>query len=88
MRFGWMKARQTKYAAYVTVYFLVVVAILVAANWLANRHNKSYDSTSNKRFSLSAQTEKVVRGLKQDAKITLIRPDQPVHCGPGSAGPL
>ncbi|RPI17751.1 MAG: hypothetical protein EHM65_02825 [Acidobacteriales bacterium] len=71
MRFGWMKARQTKYAAYVTVYFLVVVAILVAANWLANRHNKSYDSTANKRFSLSAQTEKVVRGLTQDAKITL-----------------
>ena len=70
MRFGWVKARQTKYAAYVTVYILVMVAILTAVNWLANRHNKSYDSTTNKRFSLSPQTEKIVKGLKQDAKIT------------------
>ncbi|MGQ9632817.1 MAG: GldG family protein [Bryobacteraceae bacterium] len=69
MKFGWLKARQTKYTAYVTAYILVVLAVLTAANWLANRHNKSWDSTANKRFSLSDQTTKVVRGLKKDAKI-------------------
>jgi len=69
MKFGWLKARQTKYTAYVTAYILVVLAILTAANWLANRHNKTWDSTANKRFSLSDQTIKVVRGLKKDAKI-------------------
>jgi len=69
MKFGWLKARQTKYTAYVTAYILVVLAVLTAANWLANRHNKSWDSTANKRFSLSDQTIKVVRGLKKDAKI-------------------
>ena len=37
---------------------------------LANRYNKTYDSTSNKRYSLSDQTEKIVKGLKQDATIT------------------
>ena len=69
MRFGWLKARQTKYTAYLITYVAVVLAILTAVNWLANRHNKSYDSTANKRFSLSDQTIKVVKGLKQDAKI-------------------
>ena len=70
MKLGWMKARQTKYTAYLIAYLVVILAILSAVNWLANRHNKSFDSTANKRFSLSDQTEKVVKGLKQDAKIS------------------
>ena len=70
MKTDWMKARQTKYTLYVTVYLLVIVAVLGAANWLANQHNKSIDSTSNKQFSLSDQTIKVVKGLKQDVTIT------------------
>ena len=56
----WMEARQTKYAAYVTVYILVILCIVSLANVLANRYNKSYDSTSNKRYSLSDQTAKIV----------------------------
>jgi ABC-type uncharacterized transport system involved in gliding motility auxiliary subunit len=70
MQSEWMKTRQTKYTLYVTVYLLVIIAILGAANWLANQHNKSIDSTSNKKFSLSDQTVKVVTGLKQDVTIT------------------
>jgi ABC-type uncharacterized transport system involved in gliding motility auxiliary subunit len=70
MKFTWLKARQTKYASYVTLYIAVILAVLAAVNWLADRHNKSYDATANKRFSLSEQTEKVVKGLKQDVKIT------------------
>jgi|SRR5579864_12600 len=66
----WIKARQTKYAAYATVYILVVIAIVTVGNVLADRYNKSYDSTSNKRYSLSDQTAKIVKGLKQDATIT------------------
>jgi ABC-type uncharacterized transport system involved in gliding motility auxiliary subunit len=66
----WLKARQTRYAAYATTYILVVLGAVVAANVLADRYNKSYDATSNKRYSLSDQTAKVVRGLKQDATIT------------------
>src|SRR5262252_6432244 len=70
MQSDWMKARQTRYTAYLTVYLIVVLAILGAANWLANRHNKSIDSTSNKKFSLSDQTIKVVKELKKDVTIT------------------
>jgi ABC-type uncharacterized transport system involved in gliding motility auxiliary subunit len=65
-----LHARQTRYIGYATLYILVVVAIVVAANVLADRYNKSLDSTSNKRFSLSDQTAKIVKGLKQDATIT------------------
>src|SRR6204780_504319 len=67
---GWMQARQTKYAAYATVYIIVILAVLVVANFLANRYNKSYDATANKRFTLSDQTKKVVGDLKQDVTIS------------------
>jgi len=66
----WIKARQTKYAAYAATYVLIVIAGVVVANLLADRYNKSYDSTANKSFSLSEQTAKIVKGLKQDAVIT------------------
>ena len=65
----WIKARQTKYATFAATYILVVLAAVVIANYLANEHNKSYDATANKRYSLSEQTAKIVKGLKQDAKI-------------------
>src|SRR6266852_4924848 len=65
-----LKARQTKYAAYAATYTAVILAILATVNVLANRYDKSFDATSNKRYSLSDQTVKVVKGLKQDATIT------------------
>jgi ABC-type uncharacterized transport system involved in gliding motility auxiliary subunit len=66
----WLKARQTKYAAYATSYILIVIAVIVVANIIADRYNKAYDATSNKRYSLSEQTAKLIKGLKQDATIT------------------
>lgn len=66
----WLKARQTKYAAYATTYILIVLAVVVICNVLADRYNKSYDATANKRYSLSPQTAKIVRGLTQPATIT------------------
>jgi ABC-type uncharacterized transport system involved in gliding motility auxiliary subunit len=65
-----LKARQTKYAAYAAVYILVVIAAVAIANILVNRYNKSYDATANKRYSLSDQTAKIVKGVKQDTTIT------------------
>src|SRR5229473_5654135 len=70
MQSDWMKTRQTRYSLYLTVYLLVILGILGAANWLANGHNKSFDSTSNKKFSLSDQTVKVVKGLTKEVTIT------------------
>jgi ABC-type uncharacterized transport system involved in gliding motility auxiliary subunit len=65
----WVKARQTKYAAYATTYIIIILAVLVVANFLANRYNKAFDATANKRFTLSDQTKKVVGDLKQDVTI-------------------
>jgi len=65
-----LKARQTKYVAYATLYIVVVLAIVSTANILADRYHKTYDATANKRYSLSEQTAKIVKGLKEDAKIT------------------
>ena len=66
----WLRARQTKYAAYATVYILVVLTIAVVANVLANRYNRSWDSTANKRYTLSDQTAKIVNDLTQDAALS------------------
>jgi len=67
---SFLHARQSKFAVYAATYVAVIIAIIAAANVLANRYEKSYDATSNKRYSLSDQTVKIVKGLKQDATIT------------------
>src|SRR5437016_4482826 len=67
---AWLSARQTRYTAYASVYVLVVLAVLVVVNFLANRYDKSYDSTANKQFSLSDQTIKMVKGLPRDVHFT------------------
>jgi ABC-type uncharacterized transport system involved in gliding motility auxiliary subunit len=69
MRNEWMKTRQTKYTAYAGVYTLVILAVLAAINFLANRYPKTYDATANKQFSLSDQTLKLVKGLKGDVQV-------------------
>ena len=77
MASDFMQKRQTKFAAYTTAYILVVIAILAAINWLGVRHNKSIDTTANKRYSISEQTEKIVKNLKQEVKISFWdSPDQ------------
>lgn len=75
-----LKARQTKYVAYATLYIIVVLAVVTTANVLANRYDKTFDATANKRYSLSEQTAKIVKGLKEDANITYF--DQSTRFGP------
>jgi gliding motility-associatede transport system auxiliary component len=68
---NWLTARQTKYTGYASLYIVIILAVLAIVNFLGNRHNKSVDTTENKRFSLSDQTEKVVGNLASDVKITV-----------------
>ncbi len=67
-------ARQARYGATATLYTIVVIAVLILINWLAQmpRFNKTVDTTSNKRYTLSQETQKLVKGLKTDATITYI----------------
>jgi ABC-type uncharacterized transport system involved in gliding motility auxiliary subunit len=64
-----VSARQARFGATSMLYTIVVLAALVMVNWLGQRFNKTFDTTSNKRFTLSQETEKIVSGLKQDATI-------------------
>ncbi|MEO5926889.1 MAG: DUF4350 domain-containing protein [Bryobacteraceae bacterium] len=62
--------------AQAALYTIIVIAILGAVNFLANRYNKSVDTTSNKRYTLSDQTAKIAKDLKQDLTINFWdRPD-------------
>ena len=74
---NWIKARQTKFAAYTAVYVLIVLAVVGVLNFLANRYNKTLDSTANKQFTLSDQTVKIAKNLKQD--VTISYWDQPTQ---------
>jgi len=51
------------------VYTAAVVAIVVLANWFVQRHNRRWDLTPTKKFSLSPQTAKVLKGLTRDVTI-------------------
>jgi ABC-type uncharacterized transport system involved in gliding motility auxiliary subunit len=62
--------RRAATLAQALIYSLIVIAILGTLNFLANRYNKSYDATSNKKFTLSDQTAKIAKNLKQDLTIT------------------
>jgi ABC-type uncharacterized transport system involved in gliding motility auxiliary subunit len=65
-----MKSRRTQAVISTAAYIPIVLAVLVGVNWLANRHNKTYDATANKRFSISDQTEKAIRNLKAETTIS------------------
>jgi len=65
----WIKARQTRYGAFMFFYVLVVLAVIVAANYLADHNNKSIDVTANKRYTLSDQTKKITKDLKRDVNL-------------------
>ncbi len=63
-------AKRTQYGAYVTLYIIIVLAVLGVLNWLADQNNKSFDTTTNKQFSLSDQTIKTVKNLKKPVYVT------------------
>ena len=62
--------RQLKYGGNTVVLALVVLGILGAVNYLANRHVTRVDLTENQRYSLSDQTRKVLAGLEDEITIT------------------
>jgi ABC-type uncharacterized transport system involved in gliding motility auxiliary subunit len=69
---GTLNATKARYGASAGLYTIIVLAALVLVNWLANRYNKPFDTTANKRYTLSQETKKVVDGLKSDVTITYI----------------
>jgi ABC-type uncharacterized transport system involved in gliding motility auxiliary subunit len=62
--------RQMKYGTNTFVLVVVVLLILGAVNYLANRHSKRFDLTEGQRYSLADQTQKVLAGLEDEVTIT------------------
>ena len=64
------RTRRVANFAQAAVYTLIIVAILGILNFLAQRYNKSFDATANKKYTLSDQTAKIVKNLQGDLTIT------------------
>ena len=75
-RFGIARGRQRRGRA---------SAILVAINYLSTRHNKRWDLTAAKQFSLSDQTKKVLQGLQKPVHDPRVRPERGVRALPRAA---
>jgi ABC-type uncharacterized transport system involved in gliding motility auxiliary subunit len=61
--------RQARFGTLAAASVVVVLAIIVAINYLSTRHNKRWDLTGSKQFSLSDQTKKVLADLKEPVSV-------------------
>ena len=63
------RGRQARYGTLAGVSILVVLAILVAVNYIGSKQNKRWDLTANKQFSLSDQSRNVLAKLDSPLQI-------------------
>ena len=71
------QGRGARYGTMSLVSVVVFLAILVAVNYLGTRQGKRWDLTANQVFSLSDQTIKILKDLKEPVKVTVFeRNDQ------------
>lgn len=61
--------REARFGTLAAASVVVVLGILVAINYLGSRHNKRWDLTAGKQYSLSDQTRKVLQGLQKPVRI-------------------
>jgi ABC-type uncharacterized transport system involved in gliding motility auxiliary subunit len=64
-----MGHRATRYGANAVVYSIGFVGLLIAINYILALHHRRFDLTTERVFSLSPQSVKVVSGLKQPLKL-------------------
>src|SRR5215210_6314428 len=69
--------REARFGTVAVVSSIVVLAILITVNYLGVRHNKRWDLTAAKQFTLSDQTRKVLQGLQKPVAIKVFAaPDE------------
>jgi ABC-type uncharacterized transport system involved in gliding motility auxiliary subunit len=75
------QGRGARYGTMSIVSVLVFVGILAAINYLSARQNKRWDLTANQVYSLSDQTIKILRDLKEPVHVTVFERNdrQDVH---------
>jgi ABC-type uncharacterized transport system involved in gliding motility auxiliary subunit len=65
------KGRGAKYGTMSIVSIIVFLAILVAVNYLGTRQNKRWDLTANQVYSLSDQTIRILKELKEPVVVSV-----------------
>ena len=65
-----MTSRTTRYGSNTAVTILLALAILVLVNFVSARRSSRLDVSAGRQFSLSEQTEKILRNLDRDINIT------------------
>ncbi len=68
---GFFSKRSSKLGTNTSILTIGVIVILVIVNVLGYQHHKRFDLTTEKLYTLSDQTKKIVGGLKND--ITVVR---------------
>src|SRR5580700_12292351 len=61
--------RSSKLGTNTAILTVAVLAILVFLNFVGYRHHKRFDHTTEKLYTLSDQTKKIVQGLRKDVTI-------------------
>lgn len=62
--------RQTKYGTNTLVAILALIGILVLLNFIAKKENIRWDLTKSKKYTLSDQTQEVLKRLDKEVKVT------------------
>ena len=71
--------RSTRLGANASVFAVAGVAIFALVNYLGYQHHRKFDYTTEKQFTLSDQTKKIVGDLKSDIKVLhFSKTDEPV----------
>jgi ABC-2 type transport system permease protein len=68
------QTKNFKYGGYATLLCVIVLVILIAVNLVADQLPVKFDLSENKMFSLSAQTVKIIKNLKQPVTIYTLSP--------------
>jgi len=69
-------SKMTRYGSNVAITLLLAFAILVLVNFVSAKHFKRTDTTQGRMFSLSDQTDKILKDLNQDIKVTAFYTDR------------
>ena len=68
-RIAGRSGQQVLTGANFALYTLIVIALIVLVNWFVSNHDKRWDMTPNKKYSLSEQTRKILKGLDKNVTI-------------------